>query len=1176
VTGTEGSDIGGTLGVAGSADLFLLNPNGIRFGAGAQLDIAGMFVATTAEGLSWGQGLGFSAVNPQAAPSLTVNITPGLQRGTGNRSISSQGPLQVGGDLRLAAGHLDLSGALVAGGDVTLESWVGDIGVGGIRTANPVGDEGDIVVDSQGEITASGVINASAPSGMAGDVTLRANGDISFRDTADVFASGAVTGNITLNSGGDISLDGNQIQTIMTTNQPNLVGGNIEIGAAGNISIINGGRVLMVNSGSGHTGDISIQAQDNLRIEGENSSQRRSGIESVVTSHGNSGVINVQSDSLTITKGGFITAITSGRGNVGKIIININDSILLVGESSQGYASGIHNTRNTNAQGDSSGIDISANSLTLQDGALISSISGGSGSDAKIKISLQGDLLIEGLTTQGRNGEILNFAAPNRQGDSGGIEIRAKNLTLRDGGTLSTTTFGQGNSGKISLFIDDMILLEGQDNDVNTLELNVSRIVSAASTGATGSSAGIEILADFLILREGTLIIAATDGAGDAGPIDITVNKDFIIEDDDIEGTPGGVFSGVGANAIGNGGEIAISAGSLFLRDGNGIATSTTGQGDAGTITLRIGDRLQLEGRGSQGNSSGISSDAGINLNLAPFDLERLQKGGRRFEQFEAQSGTRAGLIDIDAPHIVLKDGAIISSSATREGIADDIQIQGQTLDVREGSRLLSQTRGREQAGNIILNLSESVFLEGAAGGIFANTAAGSSGRGGSIAITTPNLSLTNGVELSASTAGRGNAGDIRVSASQVNLSNNAIVQTNTTHAGNAGDISFNTATLHLNNGSRILADTSGNGSGGTIRVNAPEQIVLDAGEVSASTANSGDAGNINLTTTDLTLTNGALLRTNTFSSGDAGNIKVDVTNDLTIDSSSIEARTEDSSTGNGGDIDIDPILTTITNDGRVAVDSAGSGIGGDIRLVSDNLVLSNLGRITAETRSSNGGNITLTVPELLRLLDNSVISTEAGTAQAGGNGGNITIDAGFLIGATNSDITTNAFSGNGGVVTINAQGIINLIIENSDAPRTDLRNNVTANSIRANVGILAINADTVDVTELPDTPQVSNLIDRSCTGSDRDSSFTIQGGEGLPPQPNDIIQTGRPLADLGPDLAELAQSDHHQSSNQIPLIPNSPTPITEAQTIQFGPNGKVHLVAQQPQALALSYSTCQ
>jgi filamentous hemagglutinin family protein len=51
VTGTNPSNILGTLGVLGNANLFLINPNGIIFGQNASLDVKGSFVATTANAI---------------------------------------------------------------------------------------------------------------------------------------------------------------------------------------------------------------------------------------------------------------------------------------------------------------------------------------------------------------------------------------------------------------------------------------------------------------------------------------------------------------------------------------------------------------------------------------------------------------------------------------------------------------------------------------------------------------------------------------------------------------------------------------------------------------------------------------------------------------------------------------------------------------------------------------------------------------------------------------------------------------------------------------------------------------------------------------------------------------------------------------------------------------------
>ncbi len=76
VTGDQASNIFGTLGVEGSANLFLMNPNGVLFGENAQLDLTGSFAATTADRL-WIEGTEFSAVQPEALPLLSVSSITG-------------------------------------------------------------------------------------------------------------------------------------------------------------------------------------------------------------------------------------------------------------------------------------------------------------------------------------------------------------------------------------------------------------------------------------------------------------------------------------------------------------------------------------------------------------------------------------------------------------------------------------------------------------------------------------------------------------------------------------------------------------------------------------------------------------------------------------------------------------------------------------------------------------------------------------------------------------------------------------------------------------------------------------------------------------------------------------------------------------------------------------------
>ena len=86
VTGNNVSNIFGTLGVDGAADLYLVNPNGIVFGENSSLDVQGSFTATTADAIEFGEGGLFSAVEPGESL-LTISVPLGLQFGSSPGSI---------------------------------------------------------------------------------------------------------------------------------------------------------------------------------------------------------------------------------------------------------------------------------------------------------------------------------------------------------------------------------------------------------------------------------------------------------------------------------------------------------------------------------------------------------------------------------------------------------------------------------------------------------------------------------------------------------------------------------------------------------------------------------------------------------------------------------------------------------------------------------------------------------------------------------------------------------------------------------------------------------------------------------------------------------------------------------------------------------------------------------
>jgi filamentous hemagglutinin family protein len=148
VTGQSISNIDGILKTNGNANLFLINPNGIVFGANAQLDIKGSFIATTANSIKFADGTEFSTTDKQISPLLTVSIPVGLQFGDTvgdivNRSIASPNGetnfvstpvgLQaasnktialIGGNIIFDSGNLTASGGNLEIGSVGHNSFV--------------------------------------------------------------------------------------------------------------------------------------------------------------------------------------------------------------------------------------------------------------------------------------------------------------------------------------------------------------------------------------------------------------------------------------------------------------------------------------------------------------------------------------------------------------------------------------------------------------------------------------------------------------------------------------------------------------------------------------------------------------------------------------------------------------------------------------------------------------------------------------------------------------------------------------------------------------------------------------------------------------------------------------------------------------------------------------------
>lgn len=143
-----------------------------------------------------------------------------------------------------------------------------------------------------------------------------------------------------------------------------------------------------------------------------------------------------------------------------------------------------------------------------------------------------------------------------------------------------------------------------------------------------------------------------------------------------------------------------------------------------------------------------------------------------------------------------------------------------------------------------------------------------------------------------------------------------------------------------------------------------------------------------------------------------------------------------------------------------------------------------------------------------LVLRDRSNISATAGTAQAGGDGGNIDIDAQFILAfpTEDSNITANAFEGNGGNIFITAEGILG--IEFREKPT--ILSDITASSEKGLAGTVEINTpETYPNRGLVTLPQQA-VDTQVALGCDVDGegavAFYDLGRGGLSASPDDFL----------------------------------------------------------------------
>ena len=622
ITGSNSSDVDGLIQANGSANLFLLNPNGIVFGSGVTLNIGGSFLASTADSIVFDNDVMFSAIDPEDTPFLSINGPIGLQFGSSPQAIHVNGPgHQLGFDIptlsfirddRPAGVQVPDGQALaLVGGDIVME--------GGNLTAQ----EGRIALGSVADASLVTLSPTSDGFTFTYDDTNRF-GDINLSQLSSIEVSGE--------GGGNIQLQGRQItliedSVILADTLGANRGGVFSANASESIEVI-GSDVPVFPTGffnqvapgaRGQGGDMIIETP-HLTVSGA------SLIRTSTSGTGNSGDLRIDTQTLLMEGGGQISTATRGAGAGGTLTVHAADQIDIQGTLLDFISSGLFASVEVGGTGNGGNLRVETDRLKITDGGRISANTLDVGNGGNVHI-IANEIEVSDLFI-GARGSISGLSLrveEGSMGNGGSLLVEANQLQVSKGGQVTAVSLGQGAAGDITLNVDT-IEVSGMADDGTT----PSRI---AAFGTTEFSAGsVNIITDSLRVFDGAEINVSNQGAGDAGNLNVIANRLLLDNGGSIQaevnnGSQGnfsliantlllidqGSLISTSASSSATGGNIIIVA-PLIVGINNSDIVANAVEGNGGNIQLNVQSLFGLEfrDRRTPGNDITASSEFGI------------------------------------------------------------------------------------------------------------------------------------------------------------------------------------------------------------------------------------------------------------------------------------------------------------------------------------------------------------------------------------------------------------------------------------------------------------------------------------------------------------------------------------------------------------------------------------
>ncbi|MEG3844362.1 beta strand repeat-containing protein, partial [Microcoleus sp. herbarium14] len=431
--------------------------------------------------------------------------------------------------------------------------------------------------------------------GKAGDITL-STPQLTLQNGANIATtttSSSAAGNITLQShpnGENLNINLAPGTSISASTSGQGIGGNIEIQAQGAIAIQGQSIITTDTTGAGNAGKIEVTSR-NLDIQ-------QTELSTSTTGSGNAGDITLDTSTLTVARGAQVFARTNGSGNSGTITANASTAMNL-GIGVEDFSPVL--SVETSSAGQPGSIIVNTPSLTLSNTARISATATNTATNP-----LGGGSITLNASTMNLAGVVGVFAETQGQTPAGTLTLKpyenqsTLNLTLAPQSLVSASTNGSGKGGNLIVQAPFAITIRGEGQ-------------LAVQTTGDGAAGELRIDTQRLTIADGATVSASTSSQkpeGTGGSIIINAPESF-----NLTNRASLRAQSTGAAPAGN---IAIHTGQLTAN--NGTISTTSDRSSGGSINITASN-IRLSGNSDITSRVNSGAGGGGNIDLKAGDI---------------------------------------------------------------------------------------------------------------------------------------------------------------------------------------------------------------------------------------------------------------------------------------------------------------------------------------------------------------------------------------------------------------------------------------------------------------------------------------------------------------------------------------------------------------------------